>query len=133
MLAPALGLRPSWHWLLLPLPLLALQALGLGVGLLLGTLNVFFRDVGQLLTIALQVVLWTAPVVYLAKILPEPFRRALPFHPLVPPLEAVRDLFLHHRLPEPWVCAAMTAWPAATLLASWAVFSKLRAEIRDLL
>ena len=133
VLAPALGLRPSWHWLLLPLPLLALQALGLGVGLLLGTFNVFFRDVGQLLTIALQVVLWTAPVVYLAKILPEPFRRALPFHPLVPPLEAVRDLFLHHRLPEPWVCAAMTAWPAATLLASWAVFSKLRAEIRDLL
>ena len=48
-------------------------------------------------------------------------------------MDAVRDLFLHHRLPEPWVWAAMAAWSAATLLASWAVFSKLRAEIRDLL
>ena len=59
-----LGHRPTWHWLLLPLPLAAMQMSGFGLGLVVGTLNVFFRDIGQFLTVALQIVMWTAPVVY---------------------------------------------------------------------
>src|SRR3954462_9223136 len=43
------GHRPTVWWLLLPIPLVALQALGFALGLLCGTLNVFFRDIGQLL------------------------------------------------------------------------------------
>jgi lipopolysaccharide transport system permease protein len=70
-----LGLRPTWHWLLLPLPLVAMQAVGFAIGLLCGTLNVFFRDIGQVIGIVLQVVMWTAPVVYLAESLPPTLRQ----------------------------------------------------------
>jgi lipopolysaccharide transport system permease protein len=135
LLAPLLGLRPGWTWLLLPVPLLALMALGYGIALLCATLNVFFRDVGQLITIGLQVVLWTAPVVYVAdeRVLPGWFVRALPFHPLYPPLVAVRDLFLHQQLPPAWVWAGMAAWTVLMLLAARVAFEKLRPEIRDVL
>src|SRR5688500_10574394 len=51
----ALGQRPTWHWVLVPVPLVALQLLGFATGLLCGTLNVFFRDVGQLVSVALQI------------------------------------------------------------------------------
>src|SRR5215208_3917905 len=58
VIAPMLGLWPRRQWLFLPAPLLLMQVLGFALGLLFGTLNVFFRDVAQLLGIALQVVLW---------------------------------------------------------------------------
>lgn len=131
----ALGLRPRAHWLLLPLPLAAMQLLGFGMGLLCGTLNVFFRDIGQLLNITLQIVMWTAPVVWVAddKQLPGAVLAVLPYHPLYPPLDAVRQLFLYGQLPGPNTWLAMFAWPAVALVIAWVAFDELRPEIRDLL
>lgn len=135
LVAPLLGLKPAWTWLLLPVPLLALMALGYGVALLCATLNVFFRDVAQLLTLGLQVVLWTAPVVYVgeAGVVPEWFVRLLPLHPLYPPLVAVRTLFLHHALPAPLVWATLIQWPVIFLIVAHVALAKLRPEIRDVL
>lgn len=127
------GLRPTVWWLLLPVPLVALQALGFGVGLLLGTLNVFFRDIGHVLTVALQVVMWTAPIVYVADQLPHGVQPLLRWHPLVPALAAIRDLFLLGRAPATFQWIAMLAWPAVVLAFAGMVFNRLRAEIRDVL
>jgi lipopolysaccharide transport system permease protein len=133
VVALGLGRRPTAYWLLLPVPLVALQALGFALGLLCGTLNVFFRDVGQLLTVVLQVVMWTVPVVYLAEYLPDAVRPLLRWHPLYPPLAAIRELFLEGRAPPTWTWPAMLAWPAGLLLLAGVVFSRLRKEIRDVL
>jgi lipopolysaccharide transport system permease protein len=135
LVAPLMGLKPGPAWLLLPLPLLAMQALAYGLALLCATLNVFFRDVGQVLAVGLQVVLWTAPVVYADNpaVLPGWFRAALPWHPLYPPLVAVRGLFLDHALPPAWAWAGMVGWPLLVLLVSQLAFAKLRGEIRDVL
>jgi ABC-type polysaccharide/polyol phosphate export permease len=114
-----------------------MQVLGFAIGLLSGTLNVFFRDVEQLLGIGLQVILWTVPVVYVLNktLLPHWFVTALQWHPLYPPLEAIRVLFLgQERTMEPWAMwTGMLAWPAAATLAAGAVFNRLRREIRDVL
>lgn len=136
LLAVALvtGHPPKATWLLLPIPLVLLQALGFGVGLLCGTLNVFFRDVGQLLTVALQIVMWTVPVVYLAERVQSPaVLAALRWHPVMPPLAAVRSLFIDGRTPDAWVWVGMVAWPAAAIVVAGAVFRRLRVEIRDVL
>ena len=133
----ALGLKPRPQWALLPVALLSMQALGFGLGLLCGTLNVFFRDVGQLLGIALQVVLWTVPVVYVLdpNVLPPWFVSALHWHPLYPPLEAVRVWFLGlPRTLEPWqTWLGLIAWPAIVTALAGTVFNRLRREIRDVL
>lgn len=127
------GLKPSVQWLLLPLPLLALQVLGFGLGLLCGTLNVFFRDIGQLLAVVLQLALWTVPVVYPKEILPGWAQAAMPWHPLYPPLEGIRDLFLFRQMPSTATWAGMAAWPLLTCGVAWLAFRSLRTEIRDLL
>lgn len=126
-----LGLRPTWHWLLLPLPLLAMQLLGFGTGLVLGTLNVFFRDIGQLLAVALQLVMWTAPIVYVTTNVPPLVEGLFKWHPLVPPLEAVRALFLYGQLPGTVTVVGLVVWPALAVLLGYAVFHPLRDEIRD--
>ena len=130
----ALGLRPTWHWWLLPVPLVALQVLGFAVGLLCGTFNVFFRDIGQLLNLALQLVLWTVPIVYLEEWVPSWMSHALRWHPLYPALHAVRELFLFRRdLPGPEIWFGLFAWPLLACAVAWLAFSRLRTEIRDLL
>ena len=123
-----LGHRPNWYWLLLPLPLVAMQLLGFALGLLCGTLNVFFRDVGQLLQLVLQVVMWTAPVVWVET---TPLA-VLHWHPLWPMLTAIRDLFFAARPPSSTLWLLVAIWPLAMLLLAWSVFNQLQPEIRDM-
>ena len=125
--------RPTALWLLLPLPLIALQLLGFGIGLLCGTLNVFFRDVGQIVAVVLQVAMWTVPVVYVAERQSPSVRAAMQWHPVFPALAAGRDLFLSGTMPPPWVWGALIAWPALVLTVAGLTFARLRREIRDVL
>jgi ABC-type polysaccharide/polyol phosphate export permease len=131
-IAAALNFTPTWYWLLLPLPLIALQALGFGVGLLLGTLNVFFRDIAQWTTVTLQIAMWTLPIVYAIKILPPWVARLLAWHPVMPGIETVRALLLYSRLPPAHDWVAMIAWPVGIGVIADLVLRALRAEIRDL-
>lgn len=95
-----IGHWPGWT-LLAVVPLLALQVLfTLGLGIFLGTLNVFFRDVGQLTGIVLQFWFWLTPVVYVFDSLPEAARNALQYNPLQPLMVAYQTLFLHQRVPD---------------------------------
>lgn len=47
------------------LPLLLIQqGLAIGLGILLGTLHVFFRDIGQIWTVVVNLWFWVTPIVY---------------------------------------------------------------------
>ena len=131
--AVALGWTPAWTWLLLPLPLVALQCLAFGVGLLLGTLNVFFRDVAEWVAVGLQLTFWTVPIVYRLDHEPPWLAATLGYHPLMPALSAVRTLFLDRAVPPPTTWLALTLWPVAATALAYAVLAKLRPEIRDLI
>lgn len=60
----AYGVDPTWTWLLLPLILLLVFALTCAVSLLLSALNVRFRDVAIIWTVAVTVLLYATPVIY---------------------------------------------------------------------
>jgi len=95
-----IGHWPGWALLAL-LPLLALQLLfTLGLGVFLGTLNVFFRDVGQLTGVALQFWFWLTPVVYTLPALPERARSILQYNPMQPLMAAYQQLFLGKAWPD---------------------------------
>ncbi|HEX4053990.1 MAG TPA: ABC transporter permease [Tepidisphaeraceae bacterium] len=126
-----LGLHPKLSWLLLPIPLISMITLGFGVGLLLGTLNVFFRDLSEWTNIFLQIAMWTVPIVYVPRILPKSIQALLPWHPIGGALGAVHDLFLKGTMPSPALWIGMIAWPLAMLAISLIIFAKLRDEIRD--
>ena len=55
ILALIMGSWPTWLWLFLPLVAILFQGFGFGLGLLFATLNVFFRDIGQVLGILVQI------------------------------------------------------------------------------
>jgi ABC-2 type transport system permease protein len=58
------GVGPMWTWLLLPVILLAVFVLTCSVSLMLSALNVRFRDVAIIWTVAATVLLYGTPVIY---------------------------------------------------------------------
>jgi len=58
------GVTPTWSWLLV-LPLLAeLYLLALGISLLLGAMNIKFRDVGSIWEVLMQAMFYAVPIIY---------------------------------------------------------------------
>ena len=96
----ASGQFPGAVFVLL-LPLLLLQvALAIGLGLVLGILNVFFRDIGQFFQIFIQFWFWFTPIVYPAAILPAELRPLLAWNPMAAVIQGYQDILLGARAPD---------------------------------
>ncbi|WP_448509618.1 ABC transporter permease [Immundisolibacter sp.] len=105
------GNFPGWAFIAL-IPLLIIQvAFAIGLGIILGVLNVFFRDVGQLFGVVLQFWFWLTPIVYPATILPETARPLMAFNPMASLIAAYQAILVNGRWPQ-W----QTLW-LVTLLA----------------
>jgi lipopolysaccharide transport system permease protein len=70
----------------------------LGLGFVLSSANLFFRDMQRLLQIGLNIVFYVSPVLYPADRVPAKFRFMIEFNPITPLIETWRQLFLHGAL-----------------------------------
>jgi lipopolysaccharide transport system permease protein len=83
------------------LPILLVQLLlALGIGMIAGVLNVFFRDVGQFVTIAMQFWFWLTPIVYPAAILPPEVRPLLDYNPMARLIQAYQQVLVKGAMPD---------------------------------
>ena len=83
------------------LPLIALIILfAIGLGIILGVLNVFFRDVGHFFGIFLQFWFWLTPVVYPISIVPDRFRALIAWNPMAPMIEGFQAIFVQGQWPN---------------------------------
>ena len=91
---------PGWPMLAI-LPVLAIHiAFALGLGISLGVLNVFFRDVGQFFGIFLQFWFWLTPIVYPFAILPERIKPLMAMNPMTPVMAAYQGILVSHQWPH---------------------------------
>jgi lipopolysaccharide transport system permease protein len=112
----ATGNFPGWVFAAL-LPVLLLQVLlAIGLGLVLGVLNVFFRDVGQFFAIVIQFWFWLTPIVYSPSILPEAVRPLLAWNPMAPVIGAYQGILVGGQAPH-WAGLLPTAALAGALCA----------------
>jgi lipopolysaccharide transport system permease protein len=94
------GQFPGWVFAAL-LPVLAtLMLFAIGLGITLGVLNVFFRDVGQFFTIFLQFWFWFTPIVYPVSALPPSVRALLVWNPMAPVVQACQGILLQGQWPD---------------------------------
>jgi lipopolysaccharide transport system permease protein len=112
-------------------PLLLLALLGLAAGVFLGVVHVFFRDVGQVLAIALQVWFWLTPIIYPVHILPPSYAKWIGINPVTPIVQALQTIFVGHAWPD-WETLAYPAVLAVALaLLSAMVFRRQAPWIVD--
>lgn len=130
LIFPILGFYPTLSWAWLPVLILLTVMLASGIGLLLGTLNVFARDIGQVLAIVMQFWFWVTPVVYPVEVLPAGFRATLAFNPVFPLITSYHNVIVYGRMPG--ADLAYTACVAAVvLLIALLVFRRASAELVD--
>lgn len=94
------GNFPGWAYLALA-PVLLVQILfALGLGMIIGVLNVFFRDVGQLFGIVLQFWFWLTPIVYPLSTLPAWAQKLVMLNPMTPIILAYQGILVRGELPQ---------------------------------
>jgi lipopolysaccharide transport system permease protein len=111
-----------------------------GIGLTLSVLNVYFRDVQHLVSIALQALFYSAPIVYTLSYVPdtaEIFGRSVPIgdiyrlNPLVQFIDAYRDPLYNLRFPPFLTIVYLLVWSFGLLGIGVVVFRRLEGRVPE--
>lgn len=122
-----LGIAIVW----LPLVMCVGVAVGLGAGLLVGVLNVFIRDLAQIVPVLMQFLFWFTPIIYMPEILPSEYRHWIAMNPLAALVQGYQSILLYNRAPG-WSSLGYIALPALLLLLlSLYVFRRASPEMVD--
>ncbi len=92
---------PTWELLFVPVFVLMMMSIAAGVGMWLSAMAIRFRDVKFAMTFMIQLLMYSAPIVYSATSIPEKYRIFYSLNPLVGVIEGFRACLLG--LPIPWI------------------------------
>lgn len=124
---------PHLTIVLLPLVIAPYLFLVIGFTWALASLGVFLRDVSQLVSMAVTVLMFLSPIFYPISALPEKYRPLLQLNPLGPAIEQTREVLFWGNLPNfsllgvYLVASALTAW------LGFAWFQKTRKGFADVI
>ena len=124
---------PQWTVVLSPLVMVPFVLFVMGLSWALASLGVYLRDVGQIIGIVVQVLMFMTPIFYPASALPEKFQVVMYLNPLTPPIEMMRQVMYWGQLPSPqlWVLGTIVSAAVAALGFAW--FQKTRKGFADVL
>jgi len=87
----------SWKLLLCPLLTIVIVLLAFGVGMILSSLNVKYRDVSHIIPFAMQIWFFVTPIIYPTSIIPENYRGLASLNPMCGIIEGFRSAILPSR------------------------------------
>lgn len=99
----------TWTIILFPIPLIYVLVFSTGLGLILATMNVFFRDTEHLYGVFVTAWMYLTPIIYPMEILPEVMQKMMILNPLYHYVEYFRMVVLYGMVPslkENIVCLA---------------------------
>ncbi len=128
-----LGYNPSISWCVIPMILIMLELFALGIGIFFSGIYVFFKDIGQIINIFLQLWMWLTPIVYVKEILPGYFQKIFLLNPLYYFIEALQKCILYGRVPSVQRFLIMAGISLASVWAGSMMLQKLKEEIRDVI
>jgi len=116
-----------------PLLVLITLSLAVGIGLFLGTLNVFIRDIGQIMEIILQFWFWLTPIVYMISIVPDKYHTLLMLNPMTGVIMGFHNILLYDKAPDLNLLVYPTVLSIVFLLLALVIFKKANEEMADVL
>lgn len=113
---------PTWNLLFFPMLLLMMMAIPLGIGLWLSSLAIRFRDIRQAMPFFIQMLMYSAPIVYSASSISDNYRMIYSLNPIVGVIEGFRACLLG--TPMPWLYIWPGMFTAVLLVVSGAFYFK---------
>lgn len=129
------GIWPSFYNLQFVYYLFALSAFTLGLSWLVASINVLFKDVGQVLTMVLQIWFWLTPIVWPLEMLPQWGQHLVKLNPVYYIITGYRNSFVTHHALWVDVGGALYFWAVTVgmLLLGCFVFKRLKPEFADVI
>ncbi len=129
------GYTPNLYWLQIFYYTFATFILLLGLSWITSSIIVFFKDLGQIITVMLQFGYWITPIFWLITILPEKYHLLIILNPMYYIVEGYRDSMIYHKwFWEDWHMA-IYFWTVTLIIffSGALIFKKLRPHFADIL
>lgn len=91
------GYKPSIYWLQIFYYLFAISILLLGISWITSSVVVFFRDIGQLVTMLIQFGFWLTPIFWSINTIPERYHWIINLNPIAYIIEGYRNSMIYHK------------------------------------
>jgi lipopolysaccharide transport system permease protein len=113
---------PTWNLIFFPIFLFLMASIPAGIGLWLSSLAIRFRDVRHAMSFIIQLLIYTAPIVYSASSIPYEYRVLYSLNPLVGVIEGFRACLLGTAIPWSYILPGMIV--STILIITGAIYFK---------
>jgi ABC-2 type transport system permease protein len=120
------GLKFSAETLLLIPAIMVFSLFAFGLGLLLCTLNVFFRDIALLWNTLSPAIFYFTPIAYATTLIPADTLPLLQFNPLFHYINLMRDILFDNTAPSLWLWGITTGMAVIVTLVGLWVYNRLK-------
>jgi lipopolysaccharide transport system permease protein len=125
------NLHPNWWILFLPILILPLAGIGLGIGIIVSSLTTKYRDLQQLVSFGIQLMMYATPVIYPTSSIEGNWRWIVLINPMTPVIELFRYGFLGVSSLEPVYIVYSFVFMVLVLLVGLLVFSHVENTFMD--
>jgi ABC-type polysaccharide/polyol phosphate export permease len=118
---------------LLPIYMIFVGLLGIGVGWIVSSLQVYLRDTVQVLTVVMMLWFWITPIMISEDRIPDKFKLLVKLNPLRWIVRAYRDRLLSPAWPHWQEFAVLTAYSVGVFVLGGLFFRHLKRGFADVL
>jgi len=94
------GIPFTWMKLLFIIPMIYLLGISAGIGLLLASINVFFKDMKHFYSVVIMILMYMTPIFYPASIIPDNFMPIIMLNPIYHVIEMFREIVMYGVMPH---------------------------------
>lgn len=127
------GHYPGIAWIYIPVGIALISAQAFGIGVFLGILNVFARDVAQVMMVIMQLWFWLTPIVYVKNVVPESVHSYIDLNPMTGLVAIYQDALLLNQAPDFGNLIPSVMVAAIAVTASFVLFRRASPELVDAL
>jgi lipopolysaccharide transport system permease protein len=116
------------------IPIIAIEFIfGFGLALLIGTINVWYRDATQATGLLLQFWMYLTPIIYPFSMVPEKFRALYVLNPMVGVVEGFRNAVIKGIMPDAGLLGISAAIAVVTFTIGYSVFKSKEFDFADVI
>jgi lipopolysaccharide transport system permease protein len=124
-------IEPNWWIAILPVLLLLMAGMGLGLGIIVSSLTTKYRDLQQLVSFGVQLLMYATPVIYPLSSVSGKWQMALLLNPMTAIVEVFRFAFLGVSAINPLWLLYSAGFTIIVLLLGILIFNRVEASFMD--
>lgn len=125
------GVGASWYMLLLPIVILIQAMFSLGLIFMLGSFNVYIRDVQYIMNPVMMIWMYATPILYSITMIPQQYLNLYMLNPMANIMEAYQSILYYKEMPNLMNLGAIALVSFVIMIIGYNVFGKLQRRFAE--